>query len=441
MRFSALMLGALLAVGCGDTGDGVKVGGTGGSGSGSGAGGSGAGTGGSAQPTCLDNDHDGVTTCANDCNDNDANVKPGATETLNQVDDDCDGKVDNHILHADFDHDGSNFGDTDCNDDEALVGPFAIEDDANKIDDNCDGNVDEAAPQCEGALSGSTAADYAKAIGLCGFVTGSNFVTGSPNARNIRASFGNGFTPKAGAQMVFLSTGTAKDDKEMPTYNPQPGTQFGTSGAHPLWAKPKCGPAISTAPSANDMTEVDFTIQVPQNAKSFSYEFAFFSAEYPEYVCTKYNDRFIAILESKGLDTTKLPPGQCVGGTSVPTCNVSYDGQGQPVTINNGFFDVCDSFTGKNADYVQITNTCTKSSSLLAMTGYDRSDSVYSNKVGGSTGWLKTSAPVVPGETIKIRFIILDEGDNKYDSSVLIDNFKWDIQAISAPVTEEPTIN
>lgn len=439
MRIQALVLGGLIAIGCGDATDGgVTVGGTGGNnGTGAGSGGSGAGaTGGNGQQSCPDADKDGLTTCAGDCNDNEASIHTGATELLNQVDDDCDLKIDNHIIGADFDKDGANFGETDCNDDEPLVGPFAIEDPANKVDDNCDGLVDEAAPLCEGTLTGATAGDYAKAIGLCGFVTGSSFVAGNGAARNIRASFGDNFTPKAGGQMVYLSTGQAKDMKELSTQNPQPGFEFNTMAQHPLWAKPKCGSPAQ--PMAEDLTEISFTIQVPQNAKSFSYEFAFFSAEYPEYICTDFNDRFIAILESSALDPTKLPTGQCKTGTAKPTCNVSYDSQGQPVTINNGFFDVCDSYSGPNADFVMVQNTCTKPSSLLARTGYDRADSAWSNKVGGGTGWLKTTAPVTPGETIKLRFIILDEGDARYDSSVLIDNFKWDIQSIQAPVTESP---
>src|SRR5687767_15495555 len=60
------------------------------------------------------------------------------------------------------------------------------------------------------------------------------------------------------------------------------------------------------------------------------------------------SDRFIAVLESTALDPTKLPPGQCRTGTTTPSCNISYDSGGQPVTINNGFFDVCDSYSGPN---------------------------------------------------------------------------------------------
>jgi hypothetical protein len=44
---------------------------------------------------------------------------------------------------------------------------------------------------------------------------------------------------------------------------------------------------------------------------------------------------------------------------------------------------------------------------------------------GGATGWLTTTTPAKPGETITLEYIIWDTGDSQYDSSVLIDNFIW----------------
>jgi hypothetical protein len=54
---------------------------------------------------------------------------------------------------------------------------------------------------------------------------------------------------------------------------------------------------------------------------------------------------------------------------------------------------------------------------------------------GGSTGWLHTSAPVTPGETIRLTFSIFDKGDHKWDSAVVIDNFRWKLAAAGKPIT------
>ena len=54
---------------------------------------------------------------------------------------------------------------------------------------------------------------------------------------------------------------------------------------------------------------------------------------------------------------------------------------------------------------------------------------------GGGTGWLTTTSPVVPGETATLRFVIFDEGDHILDSTVLIDNFQWQLTAADAPMT------
>jgi hypothetical protein len=56
---------------------------------------------------------------------------------------------------------------------------------------------------------------------------------------------------------------------------------------------------------------------------------------------------------------------------------------------------------------------------------------------GGATGWLTSTAPVTPGETITLEFIIWDTGDNQYDSSVLLDYLTWQPLLIngSTPVT------
>jgi len=103
---------------------------------------------------------------SSDCDDGDAGINPGASETCNGVDDDCDSAVDGDDAditdttswYADADGDG--YGDaatsqeacsqpddtvtddSDCDDDDAAVNPGASET-CNGVDDDCDGLVDD----------------------------------------------------------------------------------------------------------------------------------------------------------------------------------------------------------------------------------------------------------------------------------------------------------
>ncbi len=99
----------------------------------------------------------------NDCDDNDATINPGATETCDDVDQDCDGTIDNEASdaltwYADTDEDG--YGDPtsttesceapsgylsdaqDCDDGDDGVHPGATET-CDDVDQDCDGSVDE----------------------------------------------------------------------------------------------------------------------------------------------------------------------------------------------------------------------------------------------------------------------------------------------------------
>jgi hypothetical protein len=103
---------------------------------------------GDACDACTDVDGDGygdtshgATTCAADCDDGDAAINPGATETwYDGVDSDCDGA-------NDYDADGDGYaavgyGGADCDDADTSINPGASETWYDGVDSDCDGASD-----------------------------------------------------------------------------------------------------------------------------------------------------------------------------------------------------------------------------------------------------------------------------------------------------------
>jgi hypothetical protein len=143
-------------------------------------------------PSCVDNDdadRDGVTPAGGDCDDGNDAIHPGATEVCDEVDNDCDGQIDEDAQDTQqwfSDRDGDGFGDEtteiqactappdttqtlgDCDDTDAAINPNQDEICGNGIDDNCDGGAGDCAKEglgvnlevgavIDAALTGSTA--------------------------------------------------------------------------------------------------------------------------------------------------------------------------------------------------------------------------------------------------------------------------------------------
>jgi hypothetical protein len=317
--------------------------------------------------------------------------------------------------NCDYDGDGYTPAQGDCDDTDPLVNPGAIEVPGNKVDDDCDGLVDEAEPRCtEG--DGNDGPTLAAAMGLCAPWLKSAQVNpdADPSARAARPDFGS-YLPMDGTRVALLDTGVAADEDDAGFVLPQPGTAFHNDDPNPD-PSPKSNLCYTGADelTVHDYVELTLTLQVPTNAKSFSFNFLFVSSEYPEYVGSAFNDKFLALLDS-----------QAYKG------NISFDRNGNPITVNVGFFDVCDT---ELVCMGQMQNVCSQNANALAGTGYELGDGT-GLRIGGGTGWLTTYSPVKPGETATLRFIIFDEYDHLFDSAVIIDNFQWQLTPATMPMT------
>jgi hypothetical protein len=368
----------------------------------------------------------------------------------------------------DFDKDGYTVAQGDCNDCDPNTNPGAYDVPDNGFDEDCSGKADDEPAQCDSgpASAANDPLEAARSLGLCRKATedgpgktktwgvfsaqwvfpdgtsSSAFAPVSvgdasyslkcasggggigkgphPRSRSTLTDFGANVSPRSGSTMVALSSGIAQAPKT--DGSPAAGamcTRTKTPPGFPVSSKAAC-PNQHIAPDdyANDGMALELQIRVPTNAHGFSFDFDFYTAEFPSYVCSEYNDFFIALLESKD--------------PSVPADkNISFDKQGNPVCVNNAFVEVC---TAQKAGGKQFD--CPLGRKELQGTGFDSWDT------GAATSWLRTNAKVVPGETIKLRFAIWDMGDEVLDSTVLLDNFLWVLDPGKAIVQTDrpPTI-
>jgi hypothetical protein len=344
--------------------------------------------------------------------------------------------------NADLDGDGYTIADGDCNDCSAKMNPGAYDFFGNNIDEDCNGIADDEPFGCDEnlPLDSDDPLQAARALGLCRFTsataTGAQktwgvisaayvFADGSVSSGHPDDPFecvGNGgsgappnvlshgllpkfgpITPRQGSTMLALSSGIAREG----VVGPSPAeaimcTKSATPAGFPTPSSAACpGQYIDDTFIANDPMALELRIRVPTNAKSLSFDFDFYTYEYPGYICTEYNDFFVALLYSQHPNT---PPNH----------NISFDKPGNPVSVNNGFLEVC-----KPGTHGKKTFQCPLGTAELMGTGFEDH---------AATGWLQTKTAVVPGEEITLRFAIWDMGDEILDSTVLIDNVAWDVE-------------
>jgi hypothetical protein len=138
--------------------------------------------------------------------------------------------------------------------------------------------------------------------------------------------------------------------------------------------------------AGEDLVQLELFLQVPAGMTCATFDFAYLSEEFPEYVGTRYNDVFTAELGGTNLT---------ISGTQViAPLNYALDPYGHPISVNSVF-----------------GVTLTPDGGLPT---YD-----------GETEILQASTHVTPSTTIDLVLSVQDLGDSIYDSAVFLDNFVW----------------
>jgi hypothetical protein len=310
---------------------------------------------------------------------------------------------------------------------------------------DCSGSTAPPAACDTGLGSTTDATSFAKALGICqtasttswGLVS-ATFTQGydstvAPNVaqHSVLNMFGTTVAPREGASLGVMSSGYAQDcDVSTPGSAACPAsgtgspyfkgaqTAMNTATGTPPPGYPKSTATCAVATTIYDTIGVTLQIKVPKNAASLSLDFDFYSSEWPEYVCTNFNDQFVAWLQSEAWG----------GANGAGDLNIAWDSTGAGISVNTPFLTHCTANTPTGCmGAVTGTAACPSGPNDLMGTGFYNLGTYCTNQStgGGSTGWLTATAPVKGGETITLQLILWDTGDANWDSSVLVDHLRW----------------
>jgi hypothetical protein len=336
---------------------------------------------------------------------------------------------------SDVDDDGDGFTENggDCNDCDENVNPDAVEvptaaTDGGipqpQADEDCDGLIDEEEICDTGLLLESpnpadAPFDAAKAIDLChteaidgwgvmeaAFVRADGTTSYNPQYHQygIKSQFGFNVKPQKGDRLLTLSTGKGRDASDPDACGKISCVNSGLGALNPLMPQDP-GSGCPKGTEVHDEIALKVKVQVPSNAHKMSFDFKFFTFEFPNYICQDFNDQF-------GGFVIPAPVGSING-------NIAFDAAHRPISVNNlDFLTVCLTVPGTQ---------CLGNIDDLLGTGFDtwQKDAFLNALPGAASEWLSSEAPVTPNDVIEVLFVIFDTDDANYDSTVLIDNFRW----------------
>lgn len=191
--------------------------------------------------------------------------------------------------------------------------------------------------------------------------------------------------------------------------------------------------------------EWSLQLRAPDSANGISFDYIFFSSEYDEYVGSKYNDKFYAIIQAPSTNDGKptvINFSECRSPADYSdfTCETGMENcqPGQQycyIAINTALSECCWlADCPQEAAKTDITGTgfeCApsrqKECKKLNTEGFcaDGEVSFDGAAFGSSTGWLNTQWTIDPGEEFTLIFHLHDTADFYRDSAVIIDNIRF----------------
>ena len=271
--------------------------------------------------------------------------------------------------------------------------------------------------------------------------------------------------PRNGNTFIVLSTGEATDAAHNAS---TADAQYTTDQIMPYTyrmvhnRKIKTHDACPSASKINDAVRLHLKLRAPVDAASFSFDFRFFTHEYPYYLCTIYNDMFVAILTDENGDP--FIDTDHDGYLTDEDGNVSFDSDGNPISINSAFFTSCQPPACHTSNFLNAKEktgcppsidcqkqTCGQchdddSGSFTDLYAFTRTpfpggDYTDSHARGGATAWLTTTVPISGAQVFNLDFYIWDTTDQRFDSTVLIDNFRWNCFSVDDVSTTLAGVN
>ncbi|MCK9461698.1 MAG: choice-of-anchor L domain-containing protein [Proteobacteria bacterium] len=247
------------------------------------------------------------------------------------------------------------------------------------------------------------------------------------DTREAIARFGdatNDLEPRLNGSYAIMTSGDWDAPLHMTSCSPVPEEDSGTDGYE-----------YDSNPGAEgdvmyDAVEWKLQLRAPEDAKSFSFNYVFFSIEYDDFISSDANDKFYAEIKAA---STNDGEATVINFTACRDEEAYFDFECTPdIALTQGCTQ------GVNYCYVAINsalseccwyNDCPDGTAETSIegTGYECAGSQLeeTSEHGSSTGWLSTRWPIDGGEEFTLTFHIHDTMDSTRDSAVILDAFRF----------------